>query len=334
MSLKLAVLFCVIALASAVPQRPFLTHASKKRLDIPRQQCPDPSNVTRWFTSQLLDHFDAQVTAVWSQRYFVNESFFDGTGPVFLCVGGEGPWFEPDVVVTGNVHCADMILLAERVGALVLAIEHRYYGPPGSLPVPDFTTPNMRWLSSRQALADISLFHSHITQQFKLGPQNKWVAWGGSYPGMMAAFIRLKYANADTRCDPSFLAHVTLLSGTPLSYTPASAVQPRCKRSTSFRATTTLLRRRWQILMLEAVRFAMTSFVLLLLLSVRCSHTKNSAPLSRPCSTFAPNLLSLTMRIVPVYRIHSAKYSLLSPTTRFATRVSTRHATSRPCAGT
>lgn len=220
MSLKLAVLFCVVALASAVPQRPFLTHASKKRLDIPRPQSPqpDPSNVTRWFTSQLLDHFDAQVTAVWSQRYFVNESFFDGTGPVFLCVGGEGPWFEPDVVVTGNVHCADMIILAERVGALVLAIEHRYYGPPGSLPVPDFTTPNMRWLSSHQALADISLFHSHITQQFELGPQNKWVAWGGSYPGMMAAFIRLKYANADTRCGSFFLWHVTTFAGTPLSY--------------------------------------------------------------------------------------------------------------------
>ncbi len=189
---------CLFALVFAVPQRPFRTHASKLRLGIQRQQFPDSSNVTRWFNSQLLDHFDAQVTTVWSQRYFVNESFFDGSGPVFLCVGGEGPSFEPDVVVTGNVHCADMILLAERVGALVLAIEHRYYGPPGSLPVPDFTTPNMRWLSSRQALADISLFHSHITQQFGLIPRNKWVTWGGSYPGMMAAFSRLKYALTNT----------------------------------------------------------------------------------------------------------------------------------------
>jgi serine protease 16 len=198
MSLKHALLFCLIALATAVPQQPFRTHASKMRLHLQRQPPPhssNPSNVTRWFTSQLLDHFDAQVTAVWSQRYFVNESFFDGTGPVFLCVGGEGPWFEPDVVITGNVHCADMILLAERIGALVLAIEHRYYGPPGSLPVPDFTTPNMRWLSSQQALADISLFHSYITQQFKLSPRNKWVSWGGSYPGMMAAFSRLKYVS-------------------------------------------------------------------------------------------------------------------------------------------
>jgi serine protease 16 len=155
----------------------------------------------------LLDHFDAQITAVWSQRYFVNESFFDGTGPVFLCVGGEGPWFDPDVVITGNVHCADMILLAERVGALVLAIEHRYYGPPGSLPVPDFSTPNMRWLSSRQALADISRFHSYAIQQFNLSVHNKWVTWGGSYPGMMAAFSRLKYPT---------LIHASVSSSAPV----------------------------------------------------------------------------------------------------------------------
>ena len=41
---------------------------------------------THWI-KQPLDHFDAQVTDTWKQRYFVNSSFFDGTGPVFLCVG-------------------------------------------------------------------------------------------------------------------------------------------------------------------------------------------------------------------------------------------------------
>jgi serine protease 16 len=207
MSFKLALLLCSIVMATAITQRPFHTQASKMRLGLQRQQSSDPSNVTRWFNSQLLDHFDAQITSVWSQRYFVNETFFDGHGPVFLCVGGEGPWFDPDVVISGSVHCADMILLAERVGALVLAIEHRYYGPPGSLPVPDFSTPNMRWLSSHQALADISRFHSFISEEFKLGPRNKWVTWGGSYPGMMAAFSRLKYPT---------LIHASVSSSAPV----------------------------------------------------------------------------------------------------------------------
>jgi hypothetical protein len=40
----------------------------------------------QWFP-QPLDHFNAKTNATWQQRYFVNSSFFDGTGPVFLCVG-------------------------------------------------------------------------------------------------------------------------------------------------------------------------------------------------------------------------------------------------------
>ena len=65
----------------------------------------------------------------------------------------------------------------------------------------------MRWLSSRQALADISLFHSYITQQFKLSPRNKWVSWGGSYPGMMAAFSRLKYVSCDDKTNSFIVNH-------------------------------------------------------------------------------------------------------------------------------
>ncbi len=55
-------------------------------------------NTTRYFPGQMLDHFNAQDTRTWRQRYFVNETFFDrATGPVFLCVGGEGPPLEPTV---------------------------------------------------------------------------------------------------------------------------------------------------------------------------------------------------------------------------------------------
>jgi hypothetical protein len=55
-------------------------------------------NTTRYFDGQRLDHFDPQNTKTWTQRYFVNDTFFDpATGPVFLCVGGEGPPLEPTV---------------------------------------------------------------------------------------------------------------------------------------------------------------------------------------------------------------------------------------------
>uniref|UniRef100_A0A3Q4HET5 Uncharacterized protein n=1 Tax=Neolamprologus brichardi TaxID=32507 RepID=A0A3Q4HET5_NEOBR len=57
------------------------------------------------------------------QRFFVNEAYWQHPdGPVFLYIGGEGPLVEYDVL-TG--HHSDM---AEEHGALLLALEHRFYG--------------------------------------------------------------------------------------------------------------------------------------------------------------------------------------------------------------
>ncbi len=51
-------------------------------------------------------------------------------------------------MVTGDFHCALMITIAAKHRGLILALEHRYYGE--SIPTPDFSTPNLRYLSSRQ----------------------------------------------------------------------------------------------------------------------------------------------------------------------------------------
>lgn len=146
------------------------------------------------FLSQRQDHFDRQNLNRWQQRFFVNDTFFDRSNPnapVFLCVGGEGAPLKPQVVLTGTAHCALMVDYAQEVGALVLAIEHRYYGE--SIPVDDFSTPSLRFLSSHQALADIASFHGHISSLFSLNAENRWVTFGGSYPGMMAAWARTQY---------------------------------------------------------------------------------------------------------------------------------------------
>uniref|UniRef100_A0A7S0WWE3 Thymus-specific serine protease n=1 Tax=Pyramimonas obovata TaxID=1411642 RepID=A0A7S0WWE3_9CHLO len=144
----------------------------------------------QWIT-QPLDHFDAGYNKTWQQRYFVNSSFFDGTGPVFLCVGGEGTAIKSSVVTTGEVHCGLMMTMAAEKKALVFAVEHRYYGE--SVPTPDLSTKSLQWLSSRQALEDLSLFIVSMNEKYNLTSQNPWVSWGGSYPGMLAAWIRYKY---------------------------------------------------------------------------------------------------------------------------------------------
>lgn len=82
--------------------------------------------------------------ATFQQRYFLNDTFWagpDSDAPVFLCVGGEGPPLDESVLVA-SVHCNDMIELGARRGALLLALEHRYYGV--SQPFDDFSTPNLR----------------------------------------------------------------------------------------------------------------------------------------------------------------------------------------------
>ncbi len=138
-----------------------------------------------------MDHFSPEETRTWKQRYFVNDEFFDGNGPVFLCVGGEGSELTSDVVKTGTVHCAVMVDLAKEVGGLILALEHRYYGE--SQPVPDLSTANLKWLTSRQALGDLAQFHDYISENYHLTDNNRWIAFGGSYPGMLAAWARIKY---------------------------------------------------------------------------------------------------------------------------------------------
>ncbi|KAJ1484340.1 serine carboxypeptidase S28-domain-containing protein [Baffinella frigidus] len=159
----------------------------------------------QWFSQQRLDHFDGGDTRVWSQRCFSNFTFYKPGGPVFMCVGGEGPALDPSVVVTGDEHCALMVILAKKHGALILALEHRFYG--FSHPTPDLSTENLRFLSSQQALADLALFHAYISSEHSLPAETKWITFGGSYPGMLAAWARSKFPH---------LIHAAVSSSAPV----------------------------------------------------------------------------------------------------------------------
>ena len=75
---------------------------------------------SQWFTQQL-NHFDDSDESTWMQQYFVNDEYFTG-GPVFLMIGGEGP-LSPLWVTVGA-----MVDYAKQHGALILGLEHRFYG--------------------------------------------------------------------------------------------------------------------------------------------------------------------------------------------------------------
>lgn len=90
--------------------------------------------------------------------------------------------------------------LASEHGALVISVEHRFFGE--SLPFGQaLTTQTLAYHNSRQALADLARFTDWY-QTAMIDPlradksdagQNKWFTVGGSYPGALSAWYRLKY---------------------------------------------------------------------------------------------------------------------------------------------
>lgn len=138
----------------------------------------------KWFT-QYLDHFNPTDARVWEQKYFVNSNFYKPNGPIFLMIGAEGianvKW-----MVEGQ-----WIEYAKEFGAMCFYLEHRFYG--NSHPTPDLSVKNLIYLSSQQALADLAYFIQNINIEYKFSNNTKWIVFGGSYGGSLAAWMRIKY---------------------------------------------------------------------------------------------------------------------------------------------
>ncbi|XP_017480308.1 PREDICTED: putative serine protease K12H4.7 [Rhagoletis zephyria] len=164
----------------------------------------DSSIPAQWF-DQRLDHFDPTNTDTWKQRYFVSMKYFDrnSDSPVFLQLGGEGEaspvWLEQGQVATNY---------AKHFKAAQVLIEHRYYGK--SHPTSDMSTANLKYLTSEQALQDAASFIEFFKRKHNLSNNNKWIVFGGSYSGSLAAWLRLKYPH--------------LISGAIASSAPVQAI--------------------------------------------------------------------------------------------------------------
>jgi len=162
------------------------------------------------YVTTLQDHFDPQNVQTWQQAFFVNDTFWKpgGDAPVFLCVGGEGPLYGDSVV--DSVHCSNAAEWLHDKNALMFGLEHRYYGchNMSACPVADFDkSDSYKFLSSRQAVEDVANFVKSMNRVWNLNSSNKWITWGGSYPGMMAGWSRLKHPE---------LIHASVASSAPV----------------------------------------------------------------------------------------------------------------------
>uniref|UniRef100_A0A0M3J9A1 Serine protease K12H4.7 n=1 Tax=Anisakis simplex TaxID=6269 RepID=A0A0M3J9A1_ANISI len=107
-------------------------------------------------------------------------------GVVFVMIGGESiipvKW-----VANENVS---MMKWARKFGAAAFQVEHRFFGH--SRPFPEMTTEALAYCTTEQALADLAEFIRQMNEKYKF-PSPKWVTFGGSYPGSLAAWFRAKY---------------------------------------------------------------------------------------------------------------------------------------------
>lgn len=113
-------------------------------------------------------------------------------------IGGEGE------ATAKWMHEGAWIKYAEKFHALCFQLEHRFYGK--SHPTSDLSTENLVYLSSEQALADLASFITAMNEKYQLDA-SKWIAFGGSYPGSLAAWLREKYGH---------LVHGAISSSGPL----------------------------------------------------------------------------------------------------------------------
>ncbi len=141
-------------------------------------------NGDRYF-DQKIDHFSNSGQRTFKQRYFVDSSFVKGNAsaaPVIYYICGEG-------TCDGATGTALVNEIAKKYGAHRVALEHRYYGY--SQPFATLTSTNLKFLSLDQAMEDLASFQRYAQEQ--MGLQGKWISVGGSYPGELSAFYRLKH---------------------------------------------------------------------------------------------------------------------------------------------
>ncbi|XP_060517038.1 lysosomal Pro-X carboxypeptidase-like [Cylas formicarius] len=141
-----------------------------------------------------LDHFSISKST-FKLRYLVYEQDYVKGGPTFFYCGNEA---DVKVFVENTGFLFD---IAPVFNALVVFAEHRYYG--ASLPFAASTfsnAANMRYLTTSQALADFVLVIDQITGKYYrtmlTDDTYPVVAFGGSYGGMLAAWLRMKYPHA------------------------------------------------------------------------------------------------------------------------------------------
>ncbi|KAK3112600.1 hypothetical protein LTR53_010950 [Teratosphaeriaceae sp. CCFEE 6253] len=166
---------------------------------------PHVSVIPAQYIDMPIDHFNLNDERVYSNRFWVNSTFYKPGGPVlFMDIGETG-------VTSGDVY--DLIQsnrsimeITRRFNGLAILWEHRFYGKSLPYPIDDDTGlardgfEAYQYLTTEQSLEDTVHFAQHFEPDgfssnatSRLHPsRTPWIFVGGSYFGARAAFSRLR----------------------------------------------------------------------------------------------------------------------------------------------
>ncbi|ENN79585.1 lysosomal Pro-X carboxypeptidase-like [Dendroctonus ponderosae] len=140
-----------------------------------------------------VDHFSfSRTNETFKLRFLVVEQFYVKGSPIFFYCGNEAD------ITTFFDNTGFLLEIAPIFNALVVFAEHRYYGLSMPLGARSLSpSEGLRLLTTSQALADFVRLIDHLGGQYfgtmLTNDTFPVVAFGGSYGGMLAAWLRMKY---------------------------------------------------------------------------------------------------------------------------------------------
>lgn len=141
-----------------------------------------PPSVTEHYLPMPIDHAAPWRNRTFDLRYLLDTTHFGPGGPLVVYTGNEG-----NIEDFANA-CGFLWVLAERFSGAVVFLEERYYGQ--SVPTPMQGEPPFAYLSSVQVIADYALAISTLRRELN---SSRVLAAGGSYGGMLAAWLRKQH---------------------------------------------------------------------------------------------------------------------------------------------
>ncbi|KAJ7695072.1 serine carboxypeptidase S28-domain-containing protein [Mycena rosella] len=156
------------------------------------------------FIEMPLDHFNASNKETFPNRYWVNSTYYEAGGPVFLFDSGEQNAEPLLPYYLQEYHGLSAVMqLAKRYRGIAFLWEHRFYGDSLPFPVNENTTADQwQYLNTEQALEDVVFFADSFPTTainsssidptlLAIHPSSvPWVFLGGSYPGVRGALLR------------------------------------------------------------------------------------------------------------------------------------------------